>query len=59
MYQRIAIEDNIRVDTVDYVPLSFVLGFFYCNDETEYKIVQQNSWKGPFSCLSGDMVLSI
>jgi len=32
--------------------------FFYCN-ETEYKIAQQNSWKGPFSCLSEDMALAI
>jgi hypothetical protein len=28
MCQRIAIEDNIRVDAVDCVPLCFVLGFF-------------------------------
>jgi hypothetical protein len=35
------------------------ISFFYCNDETEYKIVQQNSLKGPFLCLGRNMVLSI
>ena len=35
------------------------ISFFYCSDETECKIFQHNSRKGPFSCLSRDMVLSI
>jgi len=47
MCQRILVEDNIRVDAVDYVPLCSGI-FLNFNDENEYKIVQQSSWKGPF-----------
>ena len=60
MCQLIAVAVNIQVDAVDYVLLCCSgISFCYCNDETGYKIVQQNSWKGPFLCLSKDMVLSV